>query len=39
MLKPAAENVGKVTGGALDYLINNGAYLADENAHRKITEL
>ena len=32
LLQVVAQEVGKVTGGTLDVLINNGAYLAVERA-------
>ena len=35
----AAADVAKVTGGSLDYLINNGAYTAVEHANLNITQL
>ncbi|KAI0695680.1 NAD(P)-binding protein [Cerioporus squamosus] len=37
-LKAAAAEVSKVTGGSLDYLINNGAYVVVDNAHLNITQ-
>ncbi|KAI0695678.1 short-chain dehydrogenases/reductase [Cerioporus squamosus] len=37
-LKAAAAEVSKVTGGSLDYLINNGAYTAVEHANLNITQ-
>ena len=38
-LQKAADAVGKVTGGSLDYLIGNAAWLGGENAFRTLTEL
>ncbi|RPD58256.1 short-chain dehydrogenases/reductase [Lentinus tigrinus ALCF2SS1-7] len=37
-LEAAATEVAKVTGGSLDYLINNGAYTAVEHASLNITQ-
>ncbi|RDX44682.1 short-chain dehydrogenases/reductase [Lentinus brumalis] len=37
-LKAAAAEVAKVTGGSLDYLINNGAYTVVEHAKFNVTQ-
>ena len=38
-LQAAATEVGKVTGGSLDYLINNAAYISEARGNLSVHEL
>lgn len=37
-LKSAAQEIGTKTGGSLDYLINNAAFVQDDRRYNKLTD-